>query len=129
MTAQDEFESRDMELPVAPISIRGIKRDAKGPQWTLSEGPPHAFVWVEMIAHLRSEDMALVVGPWLSVSIHAQGTAVHSPDAEDGDQQIRVLRFLPTNPTGSSVQDSMKTTAMVALLSEEILLQAMRRWP
>ena len=72
-----------------------------------------------MIAHLRSEDMALVVGPWLSVSIHAQGTAVHSPDAEDGDQQIRVLRFLPTNPTGSSVQDSMKTTAMVALLSED----------
>jgi hypothetical protein len=63
MTAQDEFESRDMELPVAPISIRGIRRDAKGPQWTLSEGPPHAFVWVEMIAHLRSEDMALVVGP------------------------------------------------------------------
>ena len=40
MTAQDEFESRDMELPVAPISIRGIRRDAKGPQWTLSEGPP-----------------------------------------------------------------------------------------
>ena len=34
----------------------------------------------------------------------------------------RALRFLPTNPTGSSVQDSKKTTAMVALLSEDILL-------
>ena len=71
-TAKDKFESRDMVLPLAPIAIPGIKRDPKGgPQWTPSGSPPHAFVWVEMIAHLsntlRAEqtqtDMALVVGP------------------------------------------------------------------
>ena len=70
MTAQDKFEARNLVLPVAPIPIQGINRDTKGPQFTFSEGPPFAFVWIEMVAHLSNTlrgdqtqtDMELVVG-------------------------------------------------------------------
>jgi hypothetical protein len=70
MTAQDKFEARNLKLPVAPIPIQGIIRDTKGPQFTFSEDPPFAFVWIEMVAHLSNTprgdqtqtDMALVVG-------------------------------------------------------------------
>ena len=60
-----------MVLPPSPIAIPPISRPAKGPQFTIDpDSPRHAFVWVEMIAHLsntlRDEqtqtDMALVVG-------------------------------------------------------------------
>jgi hypothetical protein len=70
MTAQDKLEARNLVLPVAPIPIQGINRDAKGPQFTFSEGPPFPFVWIEMVAHLSNTlrgdqtqtDMELVVG-------------------------------------------------------------------
>jgi len=70
-TAQNKFEGRDMDLPISPIAVPQLLRAAKGPQFTIDhDGPRHAFVWLEMIAHLsntlRGEqtqtDMALVVG-------------------------------------------------------------------
>ena len=69
-TAQDDFDERDMVLPIAPIAIPQITRD-KGPDYTIDRSSaPHAFVWVEMVAHLSNTlrdgqmqtDMALVVG-------------------------------------------------------------------
>ena len=69
--AQNKFEGRNMLLPTSPIAIRQLSRPDKGPQFTIDhESPPHAFVWVEMIAHLSKtlrddqtqSDMALVVG-------------------------------------------------------------------
>ena len=69
--AQTEFEARDMVLPISPIAIPQLSRVAKGPQFTIDpDKPPHAFVWVEMIAHLSNTpggeqtqtDMARVVG-------------------------------------------------------------------
>ena len=70
-TAQDDFDARDMVLPISPIAILQIVRDAKGPQFKIDRASaPFAFVWVEMIAHLGNTlrpgqtrtDMALVVG-------------------------------------------------------------------
>ena len=69
--AQDKFEGRDMLLPTSPIAIRQLSRPGKGPEFAIDhESTPHAFVWVEMIAHLSKTlrddqtptDMALVVG-------------------------------------------------------------------
>ena len=69
--AQNKFEGRNMLLPTSPIAIPQLTRPGKGAQFAIDhESTPHAFVWVEMIAHLSKTlrddqtqtDMALVVG-------------------------------------------------------------------